>query len=134
MPAIRAATLDGMTWSPESARGSVLVVDVWASWCPPCRKGFPRLNAIAARYPSARFIAISIDEERAAMEAFLAEVAVAIPVAHDASQQVLEAPLLVTRVPTVLVIDAAGVIRHRFEEPTAAEYDEIERVIGALID
>lgn len=133
MPELSVDTLRGDAWSPASARGSVLVVDVWASWCPPCREGVPRVDAIAARHPDARFVALSIDEDRAAMDAFLAEVPVVMPVLHDVRQQVLAAPLLITRVPTVLVIDRGGIIRHRVEEPSSADYEQLERVIAATL-
>lgn len=133
MPELSIDTLGGAAWSPASTRGSVLVVDVWASWCPPCREGMPRLDAIAARHPKARFVAVSIDEDRDAMDAFLAQVPVRMPVLHDVRQQFLAAPLLITRVPTVLVIDRGGIIRHRFEEPSSADYAELERSIASLL-
>ncbi len=132
MPALALTTLDGQPWSPADARGHVLVVNVWASWCQPCRKGFPLVEAMAARHPDVRFAAISIDEDADAMRAFVAAEKVSVPVVHDAAQLVFQPPLSVTLVPTLLVIDAAGVVRHRYEEPSAAEYKAIEHDLGAL--
>jgi cytochrome c biogenesis protein CcmG, thiol:disulfide interchange protein DsbE len=131
LPALTFPLLDGGSWTSESARGRVLVVDVWASWCQPCKKGFPRLAALAKR-PDVAVVAVSIDEDAAAMRAFLADVAIGFPVAHDAAQTLTEAPVRVARLPTVLVVDRAGQIRHRLEEPKEADYDELGRMVDAL--
>lgn len=132
MPPLSLTTMDGKPWSPADERGHVLVVDIWASWCGPCRKGFPLVEAIAKRHPDVRFAAVSIDEDADAMRAFVAEQKVSVPVVHDVKQAVFEPPLSVTRVPTLLVIDANGMVRHRYEEPSAGEYQAIERDITAL--
>ena len=109
----------------------LLVVDVWASWCKPCRKGFPTLEALAAR-PDVAVVAISIDEDVAAIRAFLAEVPLRAPVAHDAGQTLTRPPLSIARLPTVLVVDAAGVIRHRIEEPTERDYAGLPALVDAV--
>jgi thiol-disulfide isomerase/thioredoxin len=129
LPALELPLLDGGVWAAASARGKVLVIDVWASWCKPCRKGFPTLDALAAR-PDTAVVAISIDEDPAAIRAFLAELPVQVPVVHDAGQAVTRPPLAIGRLPTVLVVDAAGVIRHRLEEPTERDY----AALGGLVD
>jgi thiol-disulfide isomerase/thioredoxin len=133
LPALTLPLLDGGSWSSGSARGKVLVIDVWASWCKPCREGFPKMDALARRHPEARFVALSIDEEREAIDRFLAQVPTRGTVVHDRAQQVLGAPLEVTNIPTVLVIDRAGMIRHRFVEPSASDYERLDEAIGALI-
>jgi thiol-disulfide isomerase/thioredoxin len=46
---LRLLELDGQPVSLESLRGSVVLVSLWASWCPPCRTEVPRLNRLAAR-------------------------------------------------------------------------------------
>jgi thiol-disulfide isomerase/thioredoxin len=129
LPALELPLLDGGVWSAASTRGKVLVIDVWASWCKPCRKGFPALDALAAR-PDTAVVAISIDEDPAAIRAFLAELPLQVPVVHDAGQSVTRPPLTIGRLPTVLVVDATGVIRHRLEEPTERDY----AALGGLVD
>jgi cytochrome c biogenesis protein CcmG, thiol:disulfide interchange protein DsbE len=129
LPALELPLLDGGTWSAASARGKVLVIDVWATWCKPCRKGFPALGALAAR-PDVAVVGISIDEDAAAIRAFLAETPLAAPIVHDGAQSVTRPPLAIARLPTVLVVDAAGVIRRRIEEPTERDYAGL----AALVD
>lgn len=123
LPELTLARIDGGTWSSTSARGSVLVIDVWASWCKPCSKGFPKLDALAAR--DVAVVAISLDEDPAAIRAFLAEHPLAATVVQDVEQVTTRAPLGIARLPTVLVVDANGVIRHRLEEPGEAEYERL---------
>jgi cytochrome c biogenesis protein CcmG/thiol:disulfide interchange protein DsbE len=131
MPALELPLLDGGAWSAASARGKVLVIDVWATWCKPCRKGFPALDALAAGRPDASVVAVSIDEDPAVIRAFLAETPLGVPVAHDAAQSVTAAPLAIARLPTVLVIEAAGVIRYRLVEPTERDYASLPDLVDA---
>ncbi|HEY5927164.1 MAG TPA: TlpA disulfide reductase family protein [Kofleriaceae bacterium] len=129
LPALELPLLDGGTWSSASARGSVLVIDIWASWCKPCSKGFPKLDALAAGDSKLAVIAITIDEDPAAIRAFLAEFPLAVPVAHDAKQLVTKEPLAIARLPAVLVIDRDGMIRHRLDEPTERDYDRLPELV-----
>jgi thiol-disulfide isomerase/thioredoxin len=133
MPALTLPLLDGGAWTTESARGSVLLVDVWASWCKPCRKGFPKLEEIAKQRPALQVVAITIDEDEAAISKFLDEVPVSFPVAHDSGQSLLHEPLSVERIPAILIVDAAGNVRHRVEEPSDRDYAELERVVDDLL-
>jgi cytochrome c biogenesis protein CcmG, thiol:disulfide interchange protein DsbE len=130
LPSLTLPLMAGGTWSSESARGSALVIDVWASWCKPCSKGFPKLAALAGRRPDVHVIAISIDEDPAAIRGFLAEFPSAVPVAQDGEQVMTRAPLAIERLPTVLIVDAAGMIRHRLEEPSERDYDHLEELIA----
>lgn len=59
--ALRAA--DGTAASLEAFRGELLVVNYWATWCAPCRKEMPQLDALAGRYQGrgVRVIALSVD-------------------------------------------------------------------------
>jgi thiol-disulfide isomerase/thioredoxin len=131
MPALELPLLDGGAWSAASARGKVLVIDVWATWCKPCRKGFPALDALAAGRPDVSVVAVSIDEDPAVIRAFLAETPLGVPVAHDAAQSVTAAPLAIARLPTVLVVDAAGIIRYRLAEPTERDYASLPDLVDA---
>src|SRR4051794_24921724 len=72
-------------------RGKVVLLDIWASWCAPCKEEMPLLDEIAGRLRKrgVEIIAVSIDEDRASAQAFLAtRPRWALTVAYDPHSQV----------------------------------------------
>ncbi len=64
-------TLGGAETTVAALSGP-LVIDVWATWCGPCREALPRFDAAARRHPGVTFLAISVDEDAAAPARYLA--------------------------------------------------------------
>jgi thiol-disulfide isomerase/thioredoxin len=129
LPALTLPLIAGGSWSSLSARGKPLVIDVWASWCKPCSKGFPKLDALAARRSDVSVVAISIDEDPAAILSFIEQHPLAVPVVHDSEQALTHPPVSVAQLPTVLIVDGNGLIRHRLVEPSERDYDGLEALI-----
>lgn len=77
-------TADGSV-DAESLRGQVVLVDFWASWCTPCRKSFPWMNEMKARYgdDGLTIIAINLDKDRALAEQFLADLSADFTIGYD---------------------------------------------------
>jgi thiol-disulfide isomerase/thioredoxin len=48
----------------EKHKGSPIVIDVWASWCPDCIKGFPELKNLQEKYPTTAFVFLSLDKTK----------------------------------------------------------------------
>jgi thiol-disulfide isomerase/thioredoxin len=67
-------------------KGKVVFVDFWASWCAPCRRSFPWLNEMQARYGAKGFqvVGVNVDRERADADRFLVEVPARFAIAFDA--------------------------------------------------
>ena len=98
----------------SSLRGKVVLLDIWASWCVPCRDEMPTLDSIARRLQGkgVEVVAVSIDEDRSAAEEFLKKNKKwSLTVAHDPAGTVPDR-LQPTKMPTSYVIDRAGVLRH----------------------
>jgi thiol-disulfide isomerase/thioredoxin len=111
------------------------VVDFWASWCEPCREQLPFLARLRADYRprGLEVYAVSFDEDPAAVEEFLARTAVKLPVLWDKGGAALAEPLNVTRLPTTLLIDAAGVVRAVHLGFDQAEGEALERDVRLLV-
>ncbi len=62
--AIEAADLTGQMQSLQSYQGKPLVLNFWATWCPPCVKEMPELNELSQRYPQVQFVGLAIDTQR----------------------------------------------------------------------
>ena len=73
LPAIKVESLAGKKIDVASYRGRVLLLDVWASWCGPCKQELPMLDAMARRlkHQGIDVLAVSVDQERANVDKFL---------------------------------------------------------------
>ncbi|HEY0720164.1 MAG TPA: TlpA disulfide reductase family protein [Gammaproteobacteria bacterium] len=65
MPSITVTDLDGATLNLDSQRGKLVVLHVWATWCPPCREELPGLDRLAKSLDPQRYtvIGLAIDED-----------------------------------------------------------------------
>ena len=98
-------------------RGSVVLLDVWATWCEPCRDALPYYQDFAKEYAGRglKVYALNVDEDSRAIAPFLVEVKVTLPVLVDENAQVSERTLKVRSMPTTYFIDRRGVVRHVHE-------------------
>jgi DsbE subfamily thiol:disulfide oxidoreductase len=113
---------DDQAWSSEAARGSVLVVNYWASWCAPCRAEQPRLTRVARRYADrgVSFIGVNIKDNRAAARTYLRDFQVPYPSLFDPTSETT-ARLAVVGLPTTFILDRHGVVGYqRTGEATVA--------------
>ena len=105
-----------MTLSPDP--GHPLIVNVFASWCPPCRAETPVFAdaAPALRAAGIRIVGIDRDESPAQVRRFAQHYGISYPIYIDASN-VTHDLLGVRMIPTTIVIDARGVIRAEHAGP-----------------
>ncbi len=115
-------------------RGKVVYLDFWASWCIPCRKSFPWMNMLQARYKEKGFevIAVSLDENPGDATAFLRRYPAAFTVAFDRRGKVAEAYGLKV-MPTSYLIDKNGLVTARFEGFNSSHKKETESAIEELL-
>lgn len=106
-----AGTGDRVTIS--SLRGHVVMLDFWASWCPPCRESIPILGRVASRHPGLVSFAVNTesDQTRERVVAAHRALEIAIPTLLDRDYQGQMA-FAVQALPTLVVIDREGVVRH----------------------
>jgi cytochrome c biogenesis protein CcmG, thiol:disulfide interchange protein DsbE len=106
---LRATALDGTRWSLSEQMGKVVLVNFWATWCPPCRIETPALVALHNKFSSRGFTVIGVtldDDPAASVPAFVSEYAMTYPVVVPSENSLLLDS--VQALPTTLLIDRSG--------------------------
>lgn len=114
----------------EKYRGKVVVVDFWASWCVPCRRSFPWMNVMQAKYGDRGLviIGVNVDRDRAAADKFLAEVPADFRIHYD-SQAVIAKSFGVEAMPSSYIIGRDGDIVTRHLGFKVKKQDEYEAIL-----
>jgi thiol-disulfide isomerase/thioredoxin len=121
-PPVRGRSLTGAQVSLGREGGSVVVINVWGSWCPPCRSEAPALAAAARRLApqGVRFVGIDVRDSLAQARAFTAKVGTPYPSIFDQRGETLlgfRKSLPPDAIPSTLVIDARGRVAARVLGP-----------------
>jgi len=109
-PDFTLTTLSGTSLSLADLRGKVVLLNFWATWCGPCRKEMPAIEALYQRYKDQglEVLAISLDKlSTAVVEAFVKEMGVTYRVALDPTWATART-YAVRAVPATFLIDRAG--------------------------
>jgi len=100
--------LQGKAWHLQDLRGKVVLVNFWATWCPPCRKEMPDLDALYSKFKDQGFVVLAIsDEEAAKVTLFITGHKFSYPILLDPGRKVNDA-FVVEGIPKSFVYDRAG--------------------------
>lgn len=112
MPSVTVHTADGANVPLAAFKGKVVLIDFWASWCPPCKTSFPALDAIWREYQEKglEVLAVNVDERRRDADSFLDAHPHHLTVLFDPRGVAPEA-FGVTAMPSSFLIDRTGTIR-----------------------
>jgi len=133
---------DGTQIRLAQYRGKIVYLDVWASWCTPCLRSMPELEALRQKFGGQPFevIAVNVDNDAAVARAFLERVAVHYPVAFDRDGLQLRARVPnqsdLVALPVGFLLDGRGTIRliHRGYSPGQSAFlaEHIETLLAEL--
>ena len=100
--------LTGKEWTLSQLRGKVVLVNFWATWCPPCRKEMPDLDALYNEFRARGLVILAIsDEDTAKVQPFIAEHKYTYPILLDPGDKVNKL-MAVEGIPKSFVYDREG--------------------------
>jgi peroxiredoxin len=100
--------LGGKTWTLKEQRGKVVVLNFWATWCPPCRKEMPDLETLYQEFKDQGLVILAIsDEDAGKVKPFIAQQKVTYPILLDPGRKVNEL-FQIQGIPKTFVYDRNG--------------------------
>ncbi|WP_150238252.1 TlpA family protein disulfide reductase [Nocardiopsis quinghaiensis] len=135
-PDVTGAALDGGEISLGDYEGGILVLNVWASWCGPCRTEQPVLDEVHTEYADlgVDFLGVNIKDDETAARSYLDSKDVAYPSLYDQPGEVPQAfrdTVPPRSIPSTLVIDPEGRIAARVIGPTT--YGQLTGLLNPLV-
>lgn len=117
-PDFTLATPDGSPMKLSSLRGKVVLINVWATWCPPCRAEMPAIQSTYAQYREQGFVvlAVNLQEDPRTVTAFMQQYGLTFPALLDLDGGV-SATYLARVLPSSYFVDKRGVIRAVYRGP-----------------
>jgi len=109
MPPYSAKLLDGKSFDVSAEKGNVVLLNVWATYCGPCRVEIPELQALHNKYNARGFkvVGVSVDDGHAEVKKFVAENKITYPIGIDSDLRIAGV-LRTTVLPTSVLIGSDG--------------------------
>ena len=112
--------LDGAPWSLSQLRGSVVLLNFWASWCEPCQRELPQLQRLHERHSADGLVVLGVsDEDLGRARQYLDELGIGYPSLRDVDGSVMQG-YRINAIPTSLIIGRDGQLVKRMEGYTPA--------------
>ncbi len=123
--------LQGKSWTLKDLKGKVVLVNFWATWCPPCRKEMPDLERLYKKFAGQGLVVLAIsDEESAKVVPFIAQARYSYPVLLDPGRKV-SSEFVVEGIPKSFVYDREGkLVAQSIDMRTEHQFREMLAIAG----
>jgi cytochrome c biogenesis protein CcmG/thiol:disulfide interchange protein DsbE len=114
--------------------GKVVIVDFWATWCEPCRKSFPKLQALSSKYRSSGLVVVgfSEDDDKGGIPEFANSLGADFPLVWDADKAVA-GRWQPGSMPSTFIVDRKGLVRFIHRGYHDGEEVDIDREVKSLL-
>ncbi len=133
-PSFQVSTFEGGTFDLEAERGHPVLLVFWASWCGPCKKEMPHLEALYRELAprGLKMLALAVQDEPARSRATLVEGGYTFPAATCSST--IQQDFAVGPIPATRLIDASGTVRLSRKGYSEENVNELGRISRALLE
>lgn len=135
-PPFTAVTMDGAEVVSADLRGAPYMLNIWATWCAPCREEMPELQELHDAYADQGFqvVGVSVDDRGAKEQivAFTGELGLTFPIYHDPTWEIMDSYLLLG-LPGSFLIDSEGLIARKWMGPFRPMEEDVQRDVRALL-
>lgn len=132
MPPLTLTSLDGDALTLASQQGKVVILHLWATWCPPCRKEMPSLERLSQRLDPARFslLVLSADDEAGLVREFSRRYQITIARYIDSGMTLTKGVLGVKAFPETFIIGRDGTLLHHMMGEQAWDSPAMEKLLN----
>lgn len=133
-PELKAQDIEGESRTLGDYRGKVVLLNFWASWCPPCQREMPSMERLRVKMAGQPLAIIALDSAETAEEvkAFLSKVSLGFPILLDPDGSNTKR-WRVFALPTTFLLDGQGRVRYVLTGPTEWDEGEALEVIESLL-
>lgn len=132
-PELELTALDGQLYSLTDYLGSVVLVNIWATWCPPCKAEMPTLESFYQAHQEDGFVTIAVNDgdPEEAVTTFVQDYGLSFQVWLDPTYQATDVAFKTRNLPSSFVIDREGNVRLRWVGEI--DRDSLEKYVTPLI-
>ncbi len=122
----------GKSYSLQDLNNQVVVLDFAASWCAPCHKVLPHMQALSEEFPALRVIVVSVDNKEENYRSLIKRHQLTVPVLWDRDQSWI-AKFDPPAMPTTMVLDGTGSILYQHSGYSDTSWQALKKAVRAAI-
>ena len=131
-----ASAMDGTPVTVEDLLGAPYMLNIWATWCAPCRQEMPELQELHNAYADQGFrvVGVSVDDKGSAdlIRTFTEELGIDFPIYHDPSWEIVDSYSLLG-LPGTFLVDAEGIVVRKWMGPFRPMDEDVQDDVQAIL-